>query len=296
MLFARWDHRITPYLFIAPFFVLFLVFGLYPLLRTAWMSLHRWDLLDGPVAFTGAENYTALLADPHFYNALVNTLSIFVVATVPQLLAALGIAALLDRPSRGSTALRAVVLLPNVVPVVAVALVFTQLLGRDQGLVNWALSWFGARPVDWQAHAWSAHLGVAIMVIWRWTGYNALLYLAAMQTVPRQLREAAELDGASRARVFWTVTLPWIRPTVLFTAVVSTIGGLQLFAEPRLFGGTSTGGNDRQFQTLVMYLYENGFDRFDAGYAAAVSWVLFALCAILAFGNAALLRRLVRRG
>jgi len=294
--FARWDRRITPYLFVAPFFALFAVFGLYPLLRTAWMSLHRWDLLDGPVAFTGLANYAELFTDPHFYNALANTASIFLAATVPQLLAALGIAALLDRPLRGRTAWQAVVLLPNVVPVVAVALVFTQLLGRDQGLVAWVLASLGASPLDWQAHAWSAHLGVALMVIWRWTGYNALLYLAAMQSVPRELHEAAALDGASRARAFRSVTLPGIRPTLVFTAVVSTIGGLQLFAEPTLFGGASAGGNDRQFQTLVMYLYENGFERFDAGYAATISWVLFALCAVLAFANTALVRRFVGRG
>ncbi|WP_433260254.1 carbohydrate ABC transporter permease [Actinosynnema sp. CS-041913] len=296
MLSSRVDRKVTPYLFVAPFFVLFAVFGLYPLLRTAWMSLHRWDLLNGPDGFTGLANYTELFTDPHFYNALGNTASIFVVATVPQLAAALGIAALLDRPLCGRTTWQAVVLLPNVVPVVAVALVFTQLFGRDQGLVAWVLSWLGADPLDWQAHTWSAHLGVALMVMWRWTGYNALLYLAAMQSVPRELYEAAALDGASRARAFWSVTVPGIRPTLLFTAVVSTIGGLQLFAEPRLFGGASAGGNDRQFQTLVMYLYENGFERFDAGYAATISWVLFLLCAVFAFGNTALVRRLVARG
>lgn len=296
MLFARLDRKVTPYLFVAPFFVLFGTFGLYPMVHTAWLSLHRWDLLDGPSAFIGWANYTALLTDPNFYNALGNTASIFVVATVPQLLAALAVAVLLDRLVRGSAVWRAVVLLPNVVPVVAVALVFNQLFGRDQGLVNWVLAGLGADAVDWRAHAWSAHLGVAVMVIWRWAGYNALLYLAAMQAVPRELHEAAELDGASRWRAFWSVTLPSIRPTLLFTVVVSTIGGFQLFTEPLLFGGASSGGDDRQFQTLVMYLYEIGFERLDAGYAAAVSWVLFVLCAVLALVNAALLRRVVREG
>ncbi|RKT55340.1 carbohydrate ABC transporter membrane protein 1 (CUT1 family) [Saccharothrix australiensis] len=295
MSFARRGREAAPYLFIAPFFVLFATFGLYPLLRTAWLSLHRWDLLAGPVEFTGLANYARLFADPFFYNALANTASIFLVGAVPQLVAALGIAALLDRPLRGRTAWQAVVLLPNVVPVVAVALVFTQLFMRDHGLVARILSALGAGPLDWQAHAWSAHLGVAIMVLWRWTGYHALLYLAAMQSVPRELHEAAALDGASRARSFRSVTLPGIRPTLLFTAVVSTIGGVQLFTEPRLFGGTSTGGNDRQFQTLVMYLHERGFEQLDAGYAATISWVLFALCALVALGNTALVRRLVGR-
>jgi len=295
---ARLDGSATPYLMVAPFFVLFGVFGLFPLLYTAWVSLHHWNLVEGGGQFAGTANYRTLFADPHFYNALANTIGIFLVATVPQLLLALGIAALLDRHSRGRAGWRAAVLLPNIVPVVSVALIFTELFGRDYGLVNRALATVGVGPVDWQANAWSAYLGIATMVVWRWAGYNALLYLAAMQTVPRELHEAAALDGASRWRAFWSVTVPGIRPTLLFTAVVSTIGGLQMFTEPQLFdasGVGGVGGNDRQFQTLVMYLYENGFSRFDAGYAAAISWVVFLLCAVLVLTGVALLRRLVRQ-
>ncbi len=295
---ARLDGLATPYLMVAPFFVLFGVFGLFPLLYTAWVSLHHWNLVEGGGQFAGAANYRALFVDPHFYNALANTVGIFLVATVPQLLCALGIAALLDRRGRGRTGWHATVLLPNIVPVVSVALIFTQLFGRDYGLVNRVLAVVGVGPVDWQANSWSAYLGIATMVVWRWAGYNALLYLAAMQTVPRELYEAAELDGASRWRSFWSVTVPGIRPTIVFTVVVSTIGGLQMFTEPQLFdasGVAGTGGNDRQFQTLIMYLYENGFGRFDAGYAAAISWVVFLLCVVLVLANVALLRRLVRR-
>jgi cellobiose transport system permease protein len=295
---ARLDGLATPYLMVAPFFALFGVFGLFPLLYTGWVSLHHWNLVEGGGQFAGTANYRTLFADPHFYNALANTIGIFLVATVPQLLCALGIAALLDRRSRRRTGWHAAVLLPNIVPVVAVALIFTQLFGRDYGLVNRALAAVGLGPVDWQANSWSAYLGIAAMVVWRWAGYNALLYLAAMQAVPRELPEAAQLDGASRWRSFWSVTVPAIRPTIVFTVVVSTIGGLQMFTEPQLFdasGVAGTGGNDRQFQTLVMYLYENGFSRFDAGYAAAISWVVFLLCAVLVLAGVAMLRRLVGR-
>lgn len=218
--------------------MLFAVFGFFPLLYTAWVSLHDWHLIDGDQGFVGVANYSALFADPDFYNALVNTASIFLVSTVPQLLAALGIAALLNRPLRAGTAWRAGVLLPNVVSVVAVTLVFAQLFRRDSGVVNWILGMVGLEPVDWENQRRSSHLAVAVMVMWRWTGYNALLYLAAMRNIPRELYEAAALDGASRWRSFWSVTVPGIRPTIVFTVVVSTIGGLQLFAEPtgrRLF-------------------------------------------------------------
>lgn len=282
----------------APFFVVFVVFGLLPLLYTAWVSLHDWDLIDGPRAFTGVDNYAQLLSDWRFYNALGNTVSIFLLSTVVQLLAALGLAALLNRPLRASSWWRASVLLPNVVSVVAVALVFGQLFGDTSGTVNAVLELIGLDPVDWHSDRWSAHLAVSVMVIWRWTGYNALLYLAAMQSIPQERYDAAALDGASRWQAFWSITVPGIRPTILFTVVISTIGGLQLFTEPQLFdplGTSGTGGTDRQFQTLVMYLYERGFTEYDAGYAAAVAWAVVAISGIVVLVNFGLVRRMVAR-
>jgi cellobiose transport system permease protein len=294
---ARFDRKATPLLFVAPFFALFVVFGAFPLLYTAWVSLHDWNLLEGDQGYLGLANYGELLADPNFYNALANTVGIFVLAAVPEFLLALGIAALLDRPLRGATWWRTGILLPNVVSVVAIGLVFGQLFSRDYGVVNEVLGWFGVAPVNWQASSWTSHLAVASMVLWRWTGYNALIYLAAMQAVPGDLYEAAALDGASRWRTFWSITVPGIRPALAFTAIAGTVNGLQLFAEPQLFdsgGSGGTGGNDRQFQTLVMYLYEKGFTHFDAGYAAALTWVMFVICALFALVNYRLVRRFVR--
>ncbi len=297
---GRWDTRYTPYLAIAPFFVVFGIFGLYPLLYTAWVSLHDWQLVDGAQGFVGLENFRELFTDPHFWNALGNTVSLFVLSTVPQLLAALALAALLDRGLRGRAFWRAGVLLPNVISVAAVALVFAQLFGRDFGIVNGVLGVFGIDPVDWRAETWASHLAISSMVMWRWTGYNALIYLAAMQSVPKDMYESAMLDGASRWRVFWSITVPSIRPTILFTVIVSTIGGMQLFVEPQLFdpGGTATGtgGADRQFQTLVMYLYEKGFRLFDAGYSSAIAWVLFMLILLVALLNFTLTRRIASKG
>ncbi len=294
---ARFDRKATPLLFVAPFFGLFVVFGAFPLLYTAWVSLHDWNLLEGDQGYLGLENYGELLADPDFYNALVNTVGIFLLAAVPEFLLALGIAALLDRPLRGATWWRTGILLPNVVSVVAIGLVFGQLFSRDYGVVNEVLGWFGVAPVNWQATGWTSQLAVASMVLWRWTGYNALIYLAAMQAVPGDLYEAAAIDGASRWRTFWSITVPGIRPALAFTAIAGTVNGLQLFAEPQLFdtgGSGGTGGNDRQFQTLVMYLYEKGFTHFDAGYAAALTWVMFVICAGFALVNYRLVRRFVR--
>lgn len=292
----RRGGRLVPYSFVAPFFLVFGIFGLYPLLYTFWVSLHHWDRLTGDGGFAGADNFRDLFADPDFYTATFNTFSIFLLSTVPQLLLALAVAWLLDRRLRARTTWRALVLVPQYVSVVAVALVFSQLFGRDFGVVNWALQHLGliSEPVDWTAETWSSHLAIAFMVMWRWTGYNALIYLAAMQAVPRELYESAMVDGAGRMLTFRRITLPAIRPTVLFTVVISTIGGLQLFAEPFLFDpqANAEGGTEHQFQTLTLMLYKYGFINNDAGYASAISWVLFLVIAAVAALNFLVTRRL----
>ncbi len=300
---ATWDLKSTPYLMVLPFFALFAVFGLYPLVYTFWVSLHDWHLINGDAGFVGLDNYTTLFSDENFWNALFNTFSLFLLSTIPQLLIALGLAALLNSRIRTRTFFRAGVLVPNVVTVVAVGLVFAQIFGRDFGIVNWLLGLVGIGdgvdgPIDWTAERWASHIAISVIVTWRWTGYNALIYLAAMQSIPAEIYEAAKVDGAGPWRTFWSVTVPMIRPTVIFTAIVSTIGGLQLFAEPLLFDATNsltsgTGGSDRQFQTLTMYLYEKGFTLFDSGYASAVAWVLFLIVVVMALINLTLTRRMV---
>jgi cellobiose transport system permease protein len=291
---SRWDVHYTPYLFVAPFFLLFAVFGLYPLVRTAWVSLHEWSLL-GTHSFIGLENYVALAGDAYFWNALYNTLGMFVLATVPQLLLALGLAQVLNRRLRGRTFFRLGVLVPNVTSVAAVGIIFTLIFARDFGIVNWFLGLFGVDAIDWQKGRLTSWTAIAVMVDWRWTGYNALILLAALQAVPKDLYEAAALDGAGAWRQFWSVTIPMLRPTLLFVVVVSTIGGVQLFTEPLLFNsgaGALAGGTERQFQTVAMYLVEEAFPGQDFGYAAAIAWVLFVLIAIVSVVNVWLITRI----
>ncbi|MEU2114942.1 sugar ABC transporter permease [Streptomyces sp. NPDC016459] len=288
--------RSAPYVLVAPFFLLFGAFGLFPLVATAWASLFRVELT-APEAreWVGLQNYARLLHDEFFWNALFNTVAIGVLATVPQLLLALGVAHLLDVRLRGRLALRVVALAPYATSVAAATLVFALLFGRDQGMVNWALGLVGIAPVDWQNGPWASKVAVSSIVIWRWTGYNALIYLAAMQTVPRELYEAAALDGASRWRQFLHVTLPGLRPALLFTVLVSTIGATQLFGEPLLFnsGAGASGGADHQYQTLGLYLYEQGWVNLHLGRAAAIAWAML-LILVVVFGAARLLRPVLR--
>ncbi|MGW4893324.1 carbohydrate ABC transporter permease [Kitasatospora sp. NPDC004240] len=274
----RWDARTAPYAFVAPFFLCFAAFGLFPLIYTGWLSLHRVEL-GGEAEWRGADNYTALLDSEFFWNALGNTFTLGVLSTVPQLLMALGLAHLLNHHLRGRGFLRVAVLAPYATSIAAATLVFAQLFNTDYGLVNTALGWAGVGPVDWEASKWPAQIAISTIVTWRWTGYNALIYLAAMQAVPRDLYEAAELDGASRLRQFVSVTIPSIRPTVLFTIVVSTIGATQLFGEPMLFGGSLgvSGGSGNQFQTLSLLMYEKGWMTGALGQASAIAWVMLLL-------------------
>lgn len=220
-------------------------------------------------------------------NALRNTFTIGVLSTVPQLLVALGIAHLLNYKLRGSMFFRVAVLTPYATSVAAATLVFVLLFGRDYGMINWALGLVGFEHIDWQNGGWTSQLAVSTIVIWRWTGYNALIYLAAMQAVPADLYESAALDGASRWQQFIHVTIPSLRPTILFTAVVSTIGATQLFGEPLLFNGAAgaTGGSDHQFQTLGLYLYEQGWVNLHLGRASAIAWAMFLILLLIGAVN-----------
>ncbi|MFC4585242.1 carbohydrate ABC transporter permease [Sphaerisporangium corydalis] len=291
LLVHRLDVKASPYAYVAPFFLLFCAFGLFPLAYTAWVSLHDWTLLSDVHKFVGLDNFVALLSDDYFWNATFNTLSIGVLSTVPQLLLAIWLAHLLNRPLKAQTLFRVTLLLPNVTSVVAVVVIFSQLFGRDYGMINWMLSWFGVSPIDWNAGTATSHIAISVMIMWRWTGYNALIFLAAMQAVPRELYEAATIDGASGMTQLRKITIPMIRPTIIFVVITSTIGAMQVLAEPLLFGIYSiTGGPDRQYQTLSLFIYEY-FTKLDFGYASAVSWMMFIFIVVIAGINYLLTRR-----
>jgi cellobiose transport system permease protein len=295
----RFDNKRTPYLLIAPFFLFFAVFGLFPIIFNGVVALRNWRL-DDPTkdGWAGFDNFQKLLTDSTFWNALFNTFGIFLLSTVPQLVLALLIANLLNRKLRGTTFWRIGMLLPYVTPAAASTLLFSVFFARDNGMANWFLSLVGFgqdNPLDWRADKWSSWLAIATMVNWKWIGYNALLYLSAMQTIPKDVYEAAAVDGAGAQRQLWQITVPMIQPVVIFTVVLSTIGGLQLFNEPMLFDSDPTsasGGSDGQWQTIAQLIYQVGWKNLNLGYAAAMSWALFLIILIVAALNALLTNRL----
>lgn len=293
---SRWDVKLSPYLYISPFFLLFTITGLFPLVYTAWVSIHNWNLIGGQGTFSGFENYAFVLSQPFFWNALGNTFSIFVLSSVPQVVLAITIAAVLDANLRAKTFWRMGVLVPFVVAPVAVGLIFNNLFADQFGLFNEALTSLGLDPIRWHSDSTASHVAIATMVNFRWTGYNALIFLAAMQAIPRDVYEAATIDGAGRFRQFFSVTVPMLRPTVIFVVITSTIGGLQIFDEARVFDQYGLGGADRQWQTLTMYIWELGWGQRNFGRASAVAWLLFLVIVLIALLNFFITRRIANQG
>ena len=277
---SRFDQKASPYLYISPFFLVFGLVGLFPLIYTVYVAVHEWDLLKGEGDFVGFANFVEILGDGMFWNSISNTLSIFLLSAIPQLAVALIVAYLLDRGLRAPTFWRMSVLIPFVVTPVAVAIIFSSIFSEADGLANNILNLLGIVDQEWKHNTFLSHIAIATMVNFRWTGYNALILLAAMQAVPRDLYESAAIDGAGPIRRFVSITIPTIRPTLIFVIITATIGGLQIFAEPRLFDVSTAGGiggSERQFQTTVLFLWEMAFFRRNLGEASAVAILLFLL-------------------
>jgi cellobiose transport system permease protein len=291
---SRWDLKLSPYLYISPFFIVFAIVGLFPIAYTAVISFQNWDLVRNSGEFVGFDQYIWILQNPQFWTALRNTFSIFLLSTVPQLILAVFIAAMLDRNIRAKTFWRMGVLLPYVMAPVAVALIFSNMFGDNHGLVNNILTDLGLQAIPWHKDPFWSHIAIATMVNFRWTGYNALILLAAMQAIPRDYYEAATVDGAGAFRQFISITVPSLRPTLIFVIITSTIGGLQIFDEPRMYDNTGEGGAAQQWLTITLFLYNIGWREWNFGRAAALAWILFLIILVIGLINLLVTRKLVR--
>jgi multiple sugar transport system permease protein len=280
----RLSPRWAPYVFIAPFLVLFAVFGVFPLLFSLHLAFQSWEPTSGldAMSFVGLENFAFALHDEWFWKALGNTLWLALASGVPQHLVAIPLAVFIHRSfTRTRDAVVGAYFLPYITTTVAMAMLFSALLSTDYGLVNAALGAVaGIAPVDWMGRPEMVKPAIAFVVFWRYLGFNLVLYLAALQTIPKDLYEAATMDGAGAWRQFLHITLPGLRPMILFGVTLSVIGGLQLFEEPFILTG-GRGGIDQAGMTSALYLYRMAFDFNDFGGASAMSWLLFAVVAVL---------------
>jgi lactose/L-arabinose transport system permease protein len=281
---------LVPMSFLAPVLILFLTFKAYPVLYALYLSLTTNEA--GAQVFVGLQNYVRLASDPLFLVALGNTVLILVVQVPIMLVVAMLLAvAFNSRLLKGRTVFRVSYFVPIVMGLVAYGILFSALLNFDNGLVNYVLTSVGLPRVPWLADPFWAKMAIVLALTWHYIGNNAVIYLAQLQSIPTELYEAAAVDGATRRQQFWHVTLPGLRPAIVLTVVLSTIGTLQLFDEPYVL---TNGGPNNATLTIGLYLYQNAFQYFDFGYASAIGYALTLLVALIAVAQWAILRRRTR--
>ena len=286
---SRW----TPWGFLAPALALIGVFFLLPVTAAFLLSVTDFDLYAlydrSVVRFVGLDNYSNLISNPDFARALRNTFYFVLVGGPLSIAASLGAALLLSaKLAPYKSFFRTVYFAPVVTTLVAVAVVWRYMLNTRYGLLNYALGGLGIAPVDWLGDPAWAMPAIIIMAVWKNFGYNMVIFVAGLQNIPEELYEAAELDGAKPWHRFRHVTLPMLRPTLIFVSVITLIGYFQLFAEPYVM---TQGGPNKSTQSIVLLMYEEGFRWWRMGNAAAIAFVLFA---IMLVGTA--LQLLLRRG
>jgi ABC-type sugar transport system permease subunit len=268
------------YWFVSPFFLLYAVLGLYPLVFSFAISFSRWDGLS-ELRWTGLANLNMMMQDELFRTAIWNTLVLGLLYVPPMLLGAFAIAVLLDSATlRFRAAFRVAMFVPVIVPMVVVAVVFHILLDFENGLLNFLLRAVSLPPVPWLlSEAW-AKPALAILLVWRWTGYNMVLMLASLQSIPRELYEAARIDGANSLRCLWHITLPQMRPAFVFCIIMSLIGTVYLFDE--IFVLTN-GGPSVATLNIGLYIFNASFIDFKFGYASTLAYTvaLFVFIATL---------------
>ncbi|MDE6389469.1 MAG: sugar ABC transporter permease [Lachnospiraceae bacterium] len=276
------------YLFVLPFVVVFLVFSVYPVLRTLYLSFTNYKGF-GDATWTGLDNYKRVITDKFFWRDLGNTIKIWGVNIVLQL----GLAFLLTvifsdikYKIRGLAVFRAVYYLPNLIAATSVAFLFKTLLDWKYGSFNQILMTLGIthEQVNWLGSTTTAPYVVSVLGAWMWFGNSFIMLMAGVQGIPKDYFEAAAIDGAGRWKVFGKITLPLLRPIMLYVFVTSLIGGLQLFDLPFLMNGAAPGTAGEpsgKLQTVVMYLYKFGFETHQVGYASAIAYTLFFIILIV---------------
>jgi len=272
----RTEHR-WALLFVAPPVLGYLLFTLYPVLFAGYASMTSWNGL-GPMRFTGLDNYTRLLGDEYFHQSLFNT-AFYMIGIPIGLALALLLAIALDRRIPGRTAFRTIYYVPVISSLAAIAIVWQFAYNGDFGLVNQVLAWFGVDGPNWLQDTTTVKPAIILMMVWKGLGYSMLLYLAAIQSVPASLHEAAALDGAGWWQRLRNITLPMVRPVTFFLVVTNVIGGAQLFTEINIM--TPTGGPEFSSASVVWYIWRQAFRYQQMGYATAMAIVLGVLVLII---------------
>ncbi|SEG11931.1 multiple sugar transport system permease protein [Caloramator fervidus] len=276
------------YLFISPFFIVFSIFGIYPIILSLYMSFTDYKGIGSPFKanWVGLQQYIRLIHDKYFLQAFINTWKIWGVNIILQLTLALILAVIFSDITlriRGLSLFRAIFYLPNLMTVSSVALLFLYILDWHHGALNSLLLKYGiiSKPINWLGQPATAQLSVSLIQTWLWFGHTFIIIFAGIQGISKDYFEAAMIDGASRMQIFFKITLPLLKPIMLYVVITSLIGGLQLFEIPFLISQNGLGGPEGSLVTMVLYLYNHAFKYHNFGYAAAVAYGLFLI--ILAF-------------
>lgn len=292
-LLPRLSPQAVPYVLLSPFVVLFLVFGVFPLGFSFFLAFQSWEPTAGlaSMKFVGLDNFAFAITDEWFWKSLKNTAWLALAAGVPQHVVAIPLAYFIHTSfKRTRNSVIGAYFLPYITSTVAISMMFSTLFSTDYGLINVGLHALGQVPglswlapeaaIDWLGRAENVKPAISLVVFWRYVGFNTVLYLAALQTIPGDIYEAATMDGAGRWQQFWFITLPSLQPMIYFGVTLSVIGGLQLFEEPFILTG-GRGGTDQAGMTTAMYMYRTAFEFNDFGGASALSWLLFVFVALL---------------
>lgn len=270
-------HNLTGWAFLLPAAILIFVFCFYPMIQALMLSFKNG--MGDSVRWVGFENYVRILKDKTFLQCLFNTVFYFIIQVPVMLIIALVLAQLLNNPNiKGKGIYRTMIFLPCATSLVSYSMIFKSLFAQD-GLVNHVISAIGLPTVDWFQNAWAARFVIIIALVWRWTGYNMVFYLAGLQNIDYSVYEASRIDGASPFQQFTKITIPLLKPTILLTAIMSTSGTLQLFDESV---NLTAGGPGKSTMTLTHYIYNISFvETPKFNYAAALSVFILIIVAIL---------------
>jgi len=274
-----------PYLFISPFYIIFLTFSLFPLGYAFWLGFNNWDGMSAP-QFVGLANYIRLLSiDKFFQLSIVNTFVLGFMCMVPKLSLALLVAvAIHSARLRFKDIYQVVYFLPIITSPVAVAIVFLTIYGQQYGILNYLLKLMGMNTIQWLVVSSTIKPAITILIVWHEVGWYMVIFMAGLMSIPQDLYDAASVDGAGTWASFWNITMPMLQNVILFTVVIDIIGELQIFGEPFILVGPA-GGTNREGLTMSMNLYANAFSNLRLGYASAQSYIMFAIISIISFIN-----------
>ncbi|TGY44584.1 sugar ABC transporter permease [Clostridium sartagoforme] len=270
--------KIRPYGMVAPALIIFLVFSIYPIGYMIYLSFHNWDLINPVKQFVGMNNFKDLINDALFLQVIRNSIVYMIVTVLGSIILGTLLAVFLNKDTRISRILQSVTFAPYVISMVSVAFIWQWIMDADYGLLNYFLNFFGISNIDWLNNTSIAIFSLAVISIWKSLGYNALIILAALKSVPKYIYEAAQIDDTKPMKVFFKITLPMISPSLFFLTIMNIISSFKVFETISLI---TAGGPINSTNTLVYYIYEYGFKYNKIGYASAAGVILFLILGIM---------------